>query len=448
VFEYEHWADLSESVVITPSVKKSALFFYPPTLTAAVSENDCLPELPTIQARPGVFIKGSVKPHVEGAKISVITKETGESVLAEPATVSKDGTYTVGPFPDDQDYIVSAEAPGFYLKGDGNGNFQAMKFGSVKVTVKRADGAPVAGVLVSLSGEGYRNNNATGADGTFLFSNLFPGDYYMIPILKEYEFAPKTKTVTVQEGKEVSESLVATRNAYSVFGVVRSLNGQPEKLITVEAVTGDNQLVEESQTDDKGNFRLRGLLPGKDYNIRVRTAGNQRVDRASPSTTPVKIVKDDVTSVDFIVIRRVARYELTGRVQTNESFVSSLIAQLFDDEDMTKAVKEVKLGPGNFFDFIGLSKTAYTLRIKSTLPTDEYTYKVQDTKVKFTDADPQQSINIVFEASIKSTIADAPASQAFSLLFFVGIFAIVYFNKEVRYSLLFWYEPVGLRVLT
>lgn len=40
-------------------------------------------------------------------------------------------------------------------------------------------------MLLSLSGdEGYRNNSVSGAGGMFLFDNLFPGTFYLRPLLK------------------------------------------------------------------------------------------------------------------------------------------------------------------------------------------------------------------------------------------------------------------------
>ena len=51
---------------------------------------------------------------------------------------------------------------------------------------------PLQGVLLSLSGDGYRNNNATQADGKFTFSALSAGGYFLRPLLKEYLFEPSS----------------------------------------------------------------------------------------------------------------------------------------------------------------------------------------------------------------------------------------------------------------
>jgi len=53
------------------------------------------------------------------------------------------------------------------------------------------------------------------------------------------------------------------RVAYSAYGVVTSLNGEPEEGIVVEAVGQDkcSHFQEESSSEGSGQFRIRGLQP-------------------------------------------------------------------------------------------------------------------------------------------------------------------------------------------
>lgn len=166
-----------------------------------------------------------------------------------------------------------AHKQGLQLKEDSSkpGNFHALKLAQIVVTVKDlSNGSPVSGVLLSLSGEGgYRNNNATKANGQFAFVDLFPGTYYLKPLLKEYQFDSASKTIEVAEGSTQHSTLQATRVAYSCFGSVVALNGEPEKGITVEAV-GPRGEYEETQSDASGAFRIRGLQPTVTYQIRVK----------------------------------------------------------------------------------------------------------------------------------------------------------------------------------
>jgi hypothetical protein len=106
------------------------------------------------------------------------------------ATASKDG-YVVDPIAE------SASTEPFAQKLD----FSARKLAEISVLATQGGEAPLAGVLVTVSGsEGYRQNRLTAKDGRISFIGLAPGDYFVKPVLKEYKFEPSSVVVTVQEG--------------------------------------------------------------------------------------------------------------------------------------------------------------------------------------------------------------------------------------------------------
>lgn len=77
--------------------------------------------------------------------------------------------------------------PGYYVKPVGPHSFSCQKLGQISVRIYSKDDVnePFPSVLLSLSGEdGYRNNSITAAGGIFLFDNLFPGSFYLRPLLK------------------------------------------------------------------------------------------------------------------------------------------------------------------------------------------------------------------------------------------------------------------------
>lgn len=77
--------------------------------------------------------------------------------------------------------------PGYYLKQVGPHSFSCQKLSQISVRLHHKDDAkePIPSVLLSLSGDnGYRNNSVSGASGSFLFDNLFPGMFYLRPVLK------------------------------------------------------------------------------------------------------------------------------------------------------------------------------------------------------------------------------------------------------------------------
>lgn len=79
-----------------------------------------------------------------------------------------------------------------------------------------------------------------------------------------------------------------------MFGTVTSLSGKPEEGITLEARSESRGTYEETTTDSEGKYRLRGLLPNTDYNIKVvlkvDKPGLHRIERSSPSFVPVQVV--------------------------------------------------------------------------------------------------------------------------------------------------------------
>ena len=95
------------------------------------------------------------------------------------------------------------------------------------------------------------------------FKSLSPGEYYLRPMMKEYKFNPSSKVINVQEGLTVEVKLTGNRVAFSAYGTVTSLNGQPEAGLLVEA-QGQSECssyLEEATTEENGNFRIRGLQP-------------------------------------------------------------------------------------------------------------------------------------------------------------------------------------------
>ena len=161
---------------------------------------------------------------------------------------------------------VTAEKEGFVITGpDADQVFLAHKLAQVIVQVSdNADGASLQGVLLSLSGgESYRRNSVTNEEGSLIFNSLSPGEYFLRPMMKEYRFDPPFKMITVAEGASINVKLSGTRVAFSAYGTVTSLNGQPEPGVIVEAQGQSecNNLQEEAITEDNGNFRIRGLEP-------------------------------------------------------------------------------------------------------------------------------------------------------------------------------------------
>ena len=233
---YEYWALPGASLTFKPSTPKdNALLPYPPTREYTVPEttSTCISPLPAFEMRKGRFLSGKVVPGISGVRIAV-KGQNGEE-LAHVLTTS-DGSYSVGPLYDGE-HTVSAQKEDFHFQRDESGlTFRAAKLGRLRVlAVDAASGDAIPGVLLSLSGEGYHNNSAIPVGGTLVFSDLFPGEYFLRAHLKEYSFHPSHASITVVEGQEASHKFLVTRVAFSCFGSVKGMNSLPERGVIVLA---------------------------------------------------------------------------------------------------------------------------------------------------------------------------------------------------------------------
>ena len=161
-----------------------------------------------------------------------------------------DGNYEVGPLAETESYQLRVVADGYNFVDDGSGDFKSMKYSSVDVTIADEQGKAIDGVLVSLSAPSMRSSALTDGDGHVAFTNLLPDTYYLQPLLKEYEFTPAHQMVRVAEGNVVEQTFVAVRHAYSVFGRLAKLNGEPFSGVAVHATTGDVGQLSTLSTDN------------------------------------------------------------------------------------------------------------------------------------------------------------------------------------------------------
>lgn len=76
------------------------------------------------------------------------------------------------------------------------------------------------------------------------------------------------------------------------MGVVTLLSGQPKDGVLVEARSESMGFYEEALTDSYGNYRLRGLIPGTRYTVKVARKGgleSARIERASPESLSIQV---------------------------------------------------------------------------------------------------------------------------------------------------------------
>ncbi|XP_011332456.1 nodal modulator 3 isoform X2 [Ooceraea biroi] len=313
-YEFEFKAKMDYMYTITPL--SDILLFNPPSLKV-FGVNDCHNDIASFVGDLGKIIAGQISPPLEGVTVQIFGKDKETPV--HTLVTQKDGTYSIGPLSGKIEYSVTAEKDGFVITGpDAAGVFLAHKLAEIIVHVSDDANASLQGVLLSLSGgQNYRKNSITGEDGKFVFNSLSPGEYYLRPMMKEYRFNPPSKMIKVAEGATVKVSLFGNKVAYSAYGSVTSLNGEPEVglLVEVQGQGNCSDLQEEATTEENGNFRIRGLQPTCTYAFRLKASveSNAHIQRTSPSSQLVQPM-EDIHGLRLIAFHPISRTDVSVHV--------------------------------------------------------------------------------------------------------------------------------------
>ncbi|KAI9099060.1 hypothetical protein K1719_024827 [Acacia pycnantha] len=393
IYEYSVWANPGEKLTFVPRDPRingeKKILFYPREHHVSVTDGSCQAPVPTFLGRLGLYIEGSVSPPISGVHIRILAAgdshitglKSGGSVL-ETSTAA-DGTFVAGPLYDDVTYNVEASKPGYYLKQVGSHSFSCQKLSQISVRLHHKDDArePIPSVLLSLSGDnGYRNNSVSGASGTFLFDNLFPGMFYLRPVLKEFAFSPPAQSIELGAGESREVIFQATRVAYSATGRVSLLSGQPKGGVPVEARSVSKGYFEETVADSSGNYRLRGLLPDTTYVIKVAKrdgVGSSSIERASPDSISVQVGTEDMKGLDFIVFEEPEMTIMSCHVEgsSTEEQRKHLIVEIKSASDAAKIESVFPLPISNFFQVKDLPKGRYVLQLRSGLPSSSHKFE-------------------------------------------------------------------------
>lgn len=194
----------AETVVVVP--QSNILYFTPPILSINGGE-DCVNLGVKFTAVEGKVFKGKIIPPLDGVTITV-DSENADSLLTE---TDSNGVYKFPPLDDTKQYKITAKKDSYVLVGPNeDGNFFAQKLAEIQVEVlSEQDRKPLHGALLSLSGgESYRSNLQTNDNGKITFHSLSPNQYFLKPMMKEYQFEPSSKIIQVKEGETVNIQLM------------------------------------------------------------------------------------------------------------------------------------------------------------------------------------------------------------------------------------------------
>ncbi|KAG6575758.1 Nodal modulator 1, partial [Cucurbita argyrosperma subsp. sororia] len=445
LYEYSVWASFGEEITFVPvdtRNQEKTILFYPRQHHVLVKNDGCQDSIPTFFGRLGLYIEGSVSPPLSGVHIRIIAAgdsstaslKNGELVFQTATDV--EGSFVGGPLYDDITYRVEARKSGFHLEHVGPYSFSCQKLGQISVKIHARDNSeePIPSVLLSLSGDnGYRNNSVSNAGGVFLFNDLFPGTFYLRPLLKEYAFSPASQTIELGSGESREVNFQATRVAYSAIGVVTLLSGQPKEGVSVEARSETKGYFEETKTDASGHYRLRGLLPETTYTIRVvqrEDQGGARIERASPGAITAKVGSEDVKGLDFLVFERPEFTILSGHVEGKkiEGLKSGLQVEIKSASETSKVESVFPLPLSNFFQVKGLPKGKYLVKLRSSEPLG--TIKFESSTIE-ADLEENNQINLgplkykIEDYHHKLELSPAPVLPLVSGIFVIILFASI-----------------------
>ena len=330
--------------------------------------------------KSGILIEGRVYPAIKDIKILAYNKN--DNSLITTAMTNEEGKYKIGPLSMDDEYDLKAVKEGYKIYQKNKNEFKCEKLSYLKVKVEDLEGNPLSGVFISLSSSerSFRANNNTNNDGYFTFIDLSSGEYYIQPFLKEYKFEQNQKSILVKEGDHIDVLLKAKRVAFSVFGKVNNLMREKLENLHVQAENVESNIIQETPIMKSGEYRLKGLVPGQKYIIKVKIPKDSNIERALPLNVELNIEKNDTFGVDFIVFNKYKELDIRGYLNYTDNkelgycpitATSQYYVELYDYKDDDKLIKTANVNGACSFTFRKLTPGKYKLKVFEKVNTSE-----------------------------------------------------------------------------
>ena len=425
---YEFWASVG-TIEIRPVMDD--FLFKPAFQSVVILDEGCPDRVAPFQSERGLYVEGRVRPPIRDVEIEIVTN--GGEVF-HVATDSQ-GQYRHGPFEAKTEYSVSATKEGYVLtKIDEGNDFKATKLGYLTIQLSDSDDQPLAGVLLSLTGRQYRNNTLTGPSGSITYRKLAPGTYFVRPLLKEYEFTPASRSIEVEEETEEAIRIEGRQVAFSCYGRARSLSGMPEEGVTIvaEGLASCGNQREETNTNEEGEFRLRGLQPRCNFSIGL---ANGSLARSLPSRQVVDVQNADVRDVTMIIIRRTGMLDLSGNVMTDPAYLTSIQINLYQDGRQDSPLHTVSLKSSSFFYFPSLPADgrAYIVELDTHLSHKQYTYVLPSSQ-RFVAKGDIKHVTFAFRAERRTVDAELTTQgSVVAVAVIIGIATIIAVVFQTRF---------------
>lgn len=199
---------------------------------------------------------------------------------------------------------------------------------------------PLAKALIRLSGEGRGSaaslSGRSDDEGKLVIEDVPPGHYGLSVSLNGYVRAANVRAclrVEVRPGAVIDDLVLGMQPAAVVSGAVFDEDGDPFHGLPVEAVRlvyragyQTIQVVRSGRTDDRGHYRIYGLLPGA-YYLRANT--ERLGDLAAVYATSYYPNGDDESQASLLQLS--GQVEMTGvDFQMSRSRLFSISGQVID----------------------------------------------------------------------------------------------------------------------
>jgi hypothetical protein len=245
----------------------------------------------------------------------------------------------------------------------------------------------------------------TGLDGSFLISNVAPGEYYVVakkfgylPVADasdddfehpskdlEHALAAALTPVKVAANRTSMTDVTLARGA-AISGTVRFDDGEPYAPVLILLLRKDESgkwlsydpaetggLFEGVPTDDQGHFRMAGLPAGEyllktsletgGYSLDVYSGDGIRLRDAKA----IKVKDGEDSTGDNIEIPLAKLHSVSGTVTSLETglAVNSARVELRDPDDDSVVAATATGGSGSEFHFLYVPEGEYVLKVKN-----------------------------------------------------------------------------------
>ncbi|XP_034104568.1 nodal modulator 3 [Drosophila albomicans] len=445
-YRYDTYLKPDEIMNIAPI---SDVLLFAPQHQQVVGGSDCVDIAFNFVATRGLILRGKVVPPIKDAKVTLSFPEHPEREVIDTLT-SVTGEFKFGPIDESLKFELKAEKESYVFSeyNRQSNSFSAHKLCEIEVTVTDDAGQPLSGVLLSLSGgESYRKNLVTGDNGAINFHSLSPSQYFLRPMMKEYKFEPNSKMIDIKDGETIQVTLTGKRFAYSIFGAITSLNGDPFAEVNVQAIATEScqHQQEEATSELNGQYRIRGLQPGCSYVVRVVT-DDEKVHRSIPASHTVTVGNEDVRNINLIAINPIKIVDITARIfASHNDFYKTLRIVMYKRGSSDSPVFSQKvasplnpkssINPGImvYFPRIPLDGKSYVVELQSTLSDKTYSYKLPS--FSFVADKVSVYMKLEFNPEVRATEADLNQNSIGALVL-IALVAIAFFKQDLAVTFL------------